>query len=84
MTATKHGEKVLVLTAQDAAFVRQALVAASGIFAQAEAAGGPGLKALRDAALDVPGQGRPLAQVHYDICLAVDYLDFPMPARDTR
>jgi hypothetical protein len=84
VTAAGHGGKVLVLTAQDAAFVRQALVAASMVFAQAEAAGGPGLSALRGAALNVPGDGRPLARVHYDICLAVDCLDFPMPARDTR
>jgi hypothetical protein len=84
VTAGKHGEEILVLTAQDAAFVRQALVAASMVFAQAETAGGPGLKALRDAALDVPGDGRPLARVHYDVCLAVDYLDFPMPVRDAR
>jgi hypothetical protein len=76
--------KILILTARDAAFIRQALVAASAVFAQAEAAGGAGLTALRDAALDVPGQARPLARVHYDICLAVDCLDFPMPAPDAR
>jgi hypothetical protein len=84
VTTAKHDEKVLVLTAQDAAFVRQALMAASGVFAQAEAAAGPALKALQDAALDVPGGGRPLARVHYDLCLAVGYLDFPMPAMPAR
>jgi hypothetical protein len=76
--------QAVILTAEDAAFVRQALVAASGIFAQAGAAGGPGLRALQEAALDVPDDGRPLSHVHYDVCLAVDYLDFPMPVRSSR
>jgi len=79
-----RSDQAVILTAEDAAFVRQALVAASGIFAQAKAAGGPGLRALREAALDVPAGGRPLSHVHYDVCLAVDYLDFPMPVRSTR
>ena len=73
----------VVLTAQDAAFVRQALVAASMVFAQAKAAGGPGYQALAEAALAVP-DGAPLAKVHYDACLAVDYIDFPMPVSRTR
>jgi hypothetical protein len=79
-----RSDQAVILTAKDAAFVRQALVAASGIFAQAKAAGGPGLRALQEAALDVPDDGRPLSHVHYDVCLAVDYLDFPMPVRSTR
>jgi hypothetical protein len=77
-------EQAITLTAQDAAFIRQALVAASGVFAQAKAAGGPGFRALQEAALDVPDDGRPLARVHYDVCLAVDHLDFPTPVRSTR
>jgi hypothetical protein len=84
VTARERDEEVMVLTAGDAAFIRQALVAASGVFAQAKAAGGPAYKALQDAALDVPDDGRPLARVHYDVCLAVDHLDFPTPARSTR
>jgi hypothetical protein len=69
--------------AQDAAFVRQALSAAAMVFAQAKDAGGPGYQALAEAALAVPG-GAPLAKVHYDACLAVDHIDFPMPVRSTR
>ena len=72
----------VVLSAQDAAFVRQALVAASMVFAQAKAAGGPGYQALAEAALKAPDGGRP--RVHYDACLAVDYIDFPMPVRSER
>ena len=74
----------VVLSAQDAAFVRQALAAASAVFAQAKTAGGAGYQALQDAALAVPGSSRPLARVHYDVCLAVDHVDFPTPVRSTR
>jgi hypothetical protein len=83
VTAGNNDGQAVVLSAQDAAFIRQALTAASAVFAQAKAAGGPGFKALREAALDAPG-GRPLARVHYDVCLAVDHLDFPTPVRSAR
>jgi hypothetical protein len=73
----------VVLSAQDAAFVRQALVAAAMVFAQAKDVGGPGYQALAEAALAVPG-GAPLAKVHCDACLAVDHIDFPTPVRTTR
>ena len=81
MTAS-NGQPV-VLSAQDAAFIREALLAASEVFAQVKAAGGPGYRALAEAALDVPG-GRPLAGVHYNVCLAVDHIDFPTPVRSSR
>ena len=84
MTSGKQDGNAVVLSGQDAAFIRQALLAASGVFAQAKAVGGPGYQALQEAALDVPGGGRPLAGVHYDVCLAVDHLDFPAPVRGTR
>ena len=83
MTARGGDGPAVVLSVQDAAFIRQALVAASAVLAQAKAAGGPGYQALAEAALDVPG-GRPLAGVHYDVCLAVDHIDFPAPVRSTR
>jgi hypothetical protein len=84
VTTAKHDGNAVVLSKRDAAFIRQALLAAAGVFAQAKVAGGPGLKALQEAALDVPHGARPLAQVHYDVCLAVDHLDFPAPVRSTR
>jgi hypothetical protein len=80
---TASSDQPVVLTAQDAAFIRDALLAAADVFAQARAAGGPGYRALAEAALDVPG-GRPLAGVHYNVCLAVDHIDFPMPVRSSR
>ena len=83
MTARSGNGPAVVLSAQDAAFIRQALIAASAVFAQAKDAGGPGYQALQEAALDAPG-GRPLAGVHYDVCLAVDHIDFPTPVRSTQ
>jgi hypothetical protein len=83
VTARKQDGNAVVLSQRDAAFIRQALLAAADVFAQAKAAGGPGYQALAEAALDVPA-GRPLAGVHYDVCLAVDHLDFPSPVRSTR
>jgi hypothetical protein len=83
VTARKQDGNAVVLSQRDAAFIRQALLAAADVFAQAKAAGGPGYQALAEAALDVPA-GRPLAGVHYDVCLAVGHLDFPSPVRSTR
>ena len=83
MTSGKHDPEAVILSEQDAACIREALLAASEVFAQAKTVGGPGFKALQDAALDAPG-GRPLAGVHYQVCLAVDHLDFPAPVRSTR
>ena len=83
MTAAQPGGQPVVLSAQDAAFVRQALSAAAMVFAQAKDAGGPGYQALKEAALAADA-GAPLAKVHYDACLAVDHIDFPMPVRSTR
>jgi hypothetical protein len=77
-------EQPVLLSAQDAAFIRQALAAASAVFAQAKTAGGAGYQALQDAALAVPGGSGPLARVHYDVCLAVDHIDFPTPVRTSR
>ena len=79
-----RSDQAVRLTADEAAFIRQALVASSGIFSRAAAAGGPGRQALEEAALQAPANGRPLSQVHYDVCLAVDFIDFAAPARSAR
>jgi len=81
VTSGNSGGKIVVLSPQDAAYVREALLAAQGVFAAAEAAGGTVLKALSEVALDA---GLPLAKVHYQVAFAVDYIDFPMPVRDER
>jgi hypothetical protein len=76
--------QAITLTADEAAFIRHALTACTGIFSRAARADGPGLRALQEAALEVVADGRPLSQVHYDTCLAVDYIDFAAPAGGTR
>jgi hypothetical protein len=73
--------KAVVLPAGDAAFARQALCAASGIFGLATAAGGPGRTALEEAALETVADGRPLSQVHRDVNLAIGRIDCAAPAR---
>lgn len=75
-----RGDKAVVLSAEAAGLIRQALVAASGIFGLAGQAGGPALALLREAALETVADGRPLNQVHYDVCLAIDCIDFAEPA----
>jgi hypothetical protein len=81
---TASDSKAIILTTEEAAFVRQALAACAGIFGLATAAGGPGRRALEEAALETVADGRPLGRVHYDVCLAVDYIDFATPARRQR
>lgn len=81
---TASDSKAIILTGEEAAFVRQALVATAGIFGLATAAGGPGRRALEEAALETVADGRPLGQVHSHVCLAVGYIDFATPARRSR
>lgn len=84
MTTPGHDGNAITLTGDEAARIRLALCACAGIFAQVKAAGGVASKALEEAALEVPADGRPLAHVRYDVCLAVDYIDFAQPARRQR
>ncbi len=76
-------DQAITLTGEEAAFVRQALAACSQLLALAQLLGGPGRQALAEAALQA-GDGRPLGQVHYDVSLAIDYVDFARPARNLR
>jgi len=79
-----RSDQAITLTADEAAFIRQALAACSGIFSRAMLADGPGRQALEQAALEVVADGRPLGQVHSSISLAIDYVDFARPAGSTR
>ena len=81
MTTADNGQPI-VLTGQEAAFVRQALAACSRLLALA-ILGGTGRQALAEAALAADAS-RPLGKVHYDVSLAIDYVDFAQPARSTR
>ncbi len=81
MTTTDIGQPI-TLTGEEAAFVRQALAACSRLLSLA-ILGGPGREALAEAAL-AADDSRPLGRVHYDVSLAIDYVDFARPARSTR
>jgi hypothetical protein len=74
-------DRAVTLTAEDAGLVRQALAAAAGIFGLAGQAGGPALRLLQEAALQVVADGRPLEQVHRDVAAAVTRIDCAEPAR---
>jgi hypothetical protein len=82
VTAVNDGQAI-TLTGEEAAFVRQALAACSQVLSAAQRLGSPGHQALAEAALQAGGR-RPLGKVHYDISLAIDYLDFAAPARSTQ
>lgn len=82
MTGINQDQSIM-LTGQEAAFVRQALAACSQMLSLVKLLGGPGRQALAEAALQV-GDGRPLGQVHCDVTLAIDYVDFARPAGSTR
>jgi hypothetical protein len=77
-------DRAVILAAGDAGLVRQALVAAAGIFGLAGQAGGPALRLLREASLEVIADGRPLDQVHRDVMLAIGCIDAAPPAGGTR
>jgi hypothetical protein len=72
-----------IVSAEEIAFIRRALLACSHALDWIEKNGGPQGQALlaqatRATSGDTPGH------VGYDVCLAVDYLDFTTPARRTR
>ncbi len=82
MTTADNGQPI-VLTGEEAAYVRQALAACSQLLSLVQLLGGTASEALADAARQV-GQGRAPGSVLYDVSLAIDYLDFARPARSTR
>jgi hypothetical protein len=80
MTLRQPHEDAIV-TAEEIAFIRRALLACSHALDWIEKNGGPqghALLAARATSGNTPGH------VGYDACLAIDYLDFTSPARRTR
>jgi hypothetical protein len=73
----KQPEGTVVLTRDEAAFIRRALADCCDVIVRAGAAGGGVLAALQAAALDAPDVRRPLGHVQYDASLAIDHIDFP-------
>ena len=83
MTARKkrQDEDAVVLTRDEAVFIRRALADCYDVINRAGACGGTVLTALRAAALDAPDVARPLDHVQYDASLAIDHIDFPRLGR---
>jgi hypothetical protein len=83
MTLRRPGEDA-VLASGEIAMVRQVLVSCSDLLAWAGAHAGP---AWHQAAAEITaaaGRGRTADGLHYDVNLAIDYLDFAAPARSSR
>ena len=73
----------VVLTAEEAAFIRQALCACSQTLAWIRKNGGPqGKRLLAEAALAADGTA--LGRAEYDANLAIDHIDFPRKAGQGR
>ena len=73
--------KAIVLSAREAAFVREALASVSALLDKVRADGGPCLELLEETALEVVYDGRPLKDVRGDVSQAIDWIDFAWPAR---
>jgi hypothetical protein len=69
-----------IVTAEEIAFIRRALLACSHALDWIAKNGGPQGQALLAEAARATSGNTP-GHVGYDACLAVDYLDFTTPAR---
>jgi hypothetical protein len=78
---SKQDEGTVILTRDEAAFIRRALADCHDVIARAGSAGPAVLTALRAAALDAPDVRRPLDHVQGDASLAIDHIDFPRLGR---
>jgi hypothetical protein len=78
---SKQDEGTVILTRDEAAFIRRALADCYDVIGRAGASGDVILTALRAAALDAPDVRRPLDHVQGDASLAIDHIDFPRLGR---
>ena len=72
-----------IVTAEEIAFIRHALLACSHALDWIQRNGGPQGQALLAEATRATSGNTP-GHVGYDACLAIDYLDFTTPAWRTR
>ncbi len=83
MTLRQPHEDAL-LTSDEIAVIRQALVACSKLLSWAAHDGGPQFREAAACAADDAGLGRSPGGLAYRASLAIDYLDFAPAARRTR
>ena len=80
MTARRHDEKAVILTGEDAAFIKDTLSRCYGTLERACWSSPVARAAAQDAAR-AQGEDCTVDRVLYDACLAIDYIDFATPAR---
>ena len=73
-----------LLTSEEITMIRHALAACSNLRAWAGAHAGPDFREAVIQASEHTGHSRSPGGLHYDVNLAIDYLDFAPPARSTR
>jgi hypothetical protein len=73
-----------VLTAEEAAMIRQALAACASVLTWAGQHGSLQLETVVAEAAEAAGLGRAPGALAYQVCLAIDYLDFASAARSPR
>jgi hypothetical protein len=73
-----------VLASEEIAMIRQVLVSCSHLLAWAGAHAGPDWHEAAAQITAAAGQGRTAGGLHYDVNLAIDYLDFAAPAGSSR
>jgi hypothetical protein len=83
VTARRHDEKAIILTGQEAAFIKDALSRCYGTLKWACWSSPVARAAAQDAAR-AAGEGCTVDSVLGDACLAIDYIDFAAPARRAR
>jgi hypothetical protein len=81
--ATTGDGTPVVLSSEEAAKLRQVLVACSQLLTRPHRSGGPASTLLADITRQLAG-GRSPGGLLYDINLAIDYLDFAPAARSRR
>jgi hypothetical protein len=69
------------LTSEETEVIRSALTACSQLLYWAERHGGPQARAVLDQAARAAAGGRTRGDLRYDVCLAIDCLDFAPAAR---
>jgi hypothetical protein len=70
----------VILSAQEADYIRRCLSAFFMVLEWGKAAGGPQFRDAVAAATEANGTGRSPVGLGYEVCLSIDYLDFA-PAR---
>jgi hypothetical protein len=84
MTAATTGDGRIELSSEEAAYLRQVLLACSQLLTWASRHGGPDVSQPLAEVTAAAAGGRSPGGLLYDLNLAIDHLDFAPAARSTR